>query len=307
MTIATRTATTREELPPFVTRKEFPVIFQEEFRRMLLYTPPDIKYQWTGMMVEIFAQKTDLQAILERIDAQGERIDAQGERIEALREDFNRQFAEHSRRMDVLAQRLDEHSRQIVALREDFNRGFALLSGRIDTLSGRVDTLSESVDTLSGRVGTLSEGFDTLSGRVDTLSKDVGKVDSHLGGLGARWGLMTESAFRDGLADILAQEAGLKVVRYQKMDTGGSVFGRPDQVEIDVVIQNGEHTLIELKSSISWQEVHAFARKVAFYEQEESVRARRMIIISPMFGPRAEDLADDLGMETFTSAYDVNA
>jgi len=47
------------------------------------------------------------------------------------------------------------------------------------------------------------------------------------------------------------------VVRYHKMDTDGFVFGRPDQVEIDVVIQNGE-------------------------------------------------LADDLKIETFTSAYDVN-
>jgi len=263
MEVTSGTVITREESPPFVTREEFPLLVQEEFERWLRDTP-GIRYQLTGIMAETFAQKTDLQAILERIDAQGRRI-------EALREDFNRQFAEHSRRMDTMEE-------QIKALREDFNRGFALLSGRIDSLSGRVDT----------------------------LSRDVGKVDSHLGALGARWGLMAESAFRDGLADILAQEAGLKVVRYHKIDTEGFVFGRPDQVEIDVVVQNGEHTLIEIKSSISRQEVHNFARKVAFYEREEGVKARRMIIISPVFGPRAIELAGDLGMETFTSVYDVS-
>ena len=278
------TVITREESPPFITKEEFPVLVQEEIERWLRDTP-SIRYQLTGIMAETFAQKTDLQAILERIDAQGERIEEQGKRIEeqgerieeqgkrieALREDFNRQFAEHSRRMDTMEE-------QIKALREDFNRGFALLSGRIDSLSERVDT----------------------------LSRDVGKVDSHLGALGARWGLMAESAFRNGLADILAREAGLKVVRYHKMDTKGFVFGRPDQVEIDVVVQNGEHTLIEIKSSTSRQEVHNFARKVAFYEKEEGVKARRMIIISPMFGPRAIELAGDLGIETFTSVYDVS-
>jgi hypothetical protein len=133
------------------------------------------------------------------------------------------------------------------------------------------------------------------------------KVDSRLGAIGARWGLESESAFRDGPASILAQETGLKVTRYHKMDTAGFVFGQPDQVEIDVVIQDGKHTLIEIKSSTSWQEVHNFARKVAFYEQEEGAEVRRMIIISPMLGPGAKELADELGIETFTSAYDVSA
>jgi len=97
------------------------------------------------------------------------------------------------------------------------------------------------------------------------------------------------------------------VIRYHKMDSEGFVFGRPDQVEIDVVIQDEERTLIEIKSSTSRQEVHVFARKVAFYEKEEGVKVKRMIIISPMLGPRAKELADELGIETFTSAYDVSA
>jgi hypothetical protein len=139
------------------TAKERISAVQQEIRR-LLTEEPSVRHELIGALSEIFAQKTDLQAILERIDAQGERIDTlgkhleeQGERIdtlgkrlEALREDFNRQFA--------------EHSRQIAALREDFNRGFAQLFARMDSL------------------------------------------EATIGGLGARWGMMTESAFREGLA-----------------------------------------------------------------------------------------------------------
>jgi hypothetical protein len=275
-----------------VTKEEFPDLVEETLLH-LLQDSPTVKYQLRGMMVGVFAEKTDLQAILERIDAQGERIEKQGERIEALREDFNRQFAEHAKRMDHFAEvqaehskRMDhfaevqaEHARKIEALREDFNRGFALLSKRIDGLSDRVDG----------------------------LARNVKQVDSRLGALGARWGLESESAFRDGLTAILAEETGLKVKRYLAMDTEGMVFGRPDQVEIDVAIQDGEHTLIEIKSSVSRQDVHAFDRKTAFYEQQENVTVKRKIIISPFFGPDAEALADELAIETYTSAYNVKA
>ncbi len=276
----------------------------EEDLIRLISESPTVRHQLTGMMIDTFAEKTDLQAILERMDKQsaeikeqgyrieeqgkrieeqgkrieeqGKRIEEQGQRIEALREDFNRQFAEHARRMDAI-------EKQIQTLREDFNRGFALLSRRIDALEERVDILAEKVE----------KGFK--------------RVDSHLGAIGARWGMESESAFREGLADILAEETDLQVVRYHKMDTQGIVFGRPDQIEIDVAIQDGEHTLIEIKSSTSREEVHTFARKVAFYEEEEKVKVKRKIIISPMLGPGAQELAAELKIETFGSAYDVKA
>lgn len=269
-----------------VTKQEFPILLEKEFEHLLHI--PTIRYQLKGMMVETFAEKTDLQAILERIDAQGERIEEQGkrieeqgkrieeqgERIEALRKDFNRQFAEHTKRMDHFAEVLAEHSKRLDALREDFNRGFNLLSGRIDALEEKMD-----------------RGFR--------------RVDTHLSAIGARWGIESESAFRAGLTDILAHETNLRVINYLEMDTAGIVFGRPDQVEIDVVVQDGEHTLIEIKSSVSRSDVYTFARKVEFYEQKEEVKVNRKLIISPMFDVRARELADELGMTVFSSAYDV--
>jgi len=237
-----------------ITREELPSLVREELTH-LLTSVPAVQYELIGVMAHTFAQRTDLQAVLERIDAQGERIEEQGRRIEALREDFNRQFADHSRRMDAFSQRMDE-------LREDFNRGFAHLSDRMD------------------------------------------RVESTLGALGARWGLMSESAFREGLIGVL-RETGWQVKNYRRMDTRGIVFKEPDQVEIDVVIHDGTHSLIEIKSSISRGDVEHFYRKVAFYEQEEDVKVGRMLMISPMFGPRARELAQSRGMETYTSAYDM--
>ncbi len=224
-----------------ITREELPDLIREELSHLLTNVPA-VRYQLVGMMVETFAQRTDLQAILERIDAQ--------------RGDFDQRMAE-------FAERQEEHSRRMDKMREDFNRGFA------------------------------------------QQSREIRDVDLHVQALGARWGILAEGAFREGIAGILTEEIGLQVEHYLKMDTEGQVFGQPDQVEIDVVIHDGDYWLLELKSSISRGDVSLFQRKVAFYEREEKVEIKRTILISPYFDLGAEELARDLGIETYTSGREV--
>ncbi len=55
--------------------------------------------------------------------------------------------------------------------------------------------------------------------------------------LGSRWGLQSEKTFRDALAGILEQNFGVQVVNVNDYDDEGTVFGRPDQVELDVIIK----------------------------------------------------------------------
>jgi len=65
------------------------------------------------------------------------------------------------------------------------------------------------------------------------------KFDRSIGALGARWGLQSEAAFRNALAGILEQTFGVEVLNVNEYDEQGEVFGRPDQVELDVIIKNG--------------------------------------------------------------------
>lgn len=203
------------------------ILTRETLRQLLIEELPDVireypnvRYSLIGVMAETFARQSDIQSILQHLDA--------------LREDFNRQMAEFARQQNRFMQR----------------------------------------------------------------------IESHIGALGARWGLMAEEAFRTGLAGILDERLGLRVERFWQMDTAGQVFGRPDQVEIDVVLHNGDHWLMELKSSISRGEVYLFERKVAFYEEARGVKAKRKIIISPMVERGAEKVAASLGIEVYTSAYE---
>ena len=50
-------------------------------------------------------------------------------------------------------------------------------------------------------------------------------------GLGARWELMSEEAFRNGLVAIFTDELGFRVRKYEDYDDSGSIFRHPEQGE----------------------------------------------------------------------------
>jgi hypothetical protein len=81
------------------------------------------------------------------------------------------------------------------------------------------------------------------------------------------------------------------------------VFGRPDQVELDVVIYDDQMLVCEIKSSASRADVYTFERKVRSYEKRVGRKANRAILISPMI--EDTELARTLGIEVYTRAEDV--
>ena len=133
------------------------------------------------------------------------------------------------------------------------------------------------------------------------------KFDRGIGALGARWGMQSEAAFRNALAGILEQSFGVQVLHVNEYDDEGTVFGRPEQVEIDVIIKNGLLLICELKSSIDKAGFYIFERKARFYEQRHGRKAERLIVISPMIEAKAQKVADQLGIETYSDSEDVEA
>ena len=95
----------------------------------------------------------------------------------------------------------------------------------------------------------------------------------------------------------------MHVERYEAFDEAGQVFGRPEQIEIDILMKDARITAIEIKSSMSKSDVYAFDRKVSFYEARQQVTVDRKIIITPMVDPPAEAAIKRLGMIVYTSGY----
>ncbi len=140
---------------------------------------------------------------------------------------------------------------------------------------------------------------------MEEIKKLHRKYDTGIGALGARWGLRAESSFREAIKGILEEDFPVKVERYLVYDQEGEVFGRPDQVELDLIIRDGKTLIAEIKSSMSKSDVFVLKRKVEFYKKREGKEVDRVLIISPMVDSKAMDLAREYGFEVYSYPEDV--
>ena len=140
--------------------------------------------------------------------------------------------------------------------------------------------------------------------RIEALDR---QYVSTIGALGARWGLSSEQSFRNALKGILEDFFEVEVINVTEYDDTGKVFGRPDQVELDLIIKDGLLVICEIKSSMSKADMYLFERKARFYENQHERRAARLIVISPMVDEWARSVANRLGIEIYSYAEDAGS
>ncbi|BAP57551.1 hypothetical protein THII_3254 [Thioploca ingrica] len=144
--------------------------------------------------------------------------------------------------------------------------------------------------------------FDRMHEAIMAIAK---KYDRSITAIGARWGIKSESSFRNALVGILEKSFGVQVLNINDYDDEGVVFGRPDQIELDVIIKNGLLIICEIKSSIDKAGMYSFERKVRFYEKKHQRQVTRMLVISPMVDAKAEQVAQKLGIEVYSDSVEV--
>ncbi|MBK8538215.1 MAG: DUF3782 domain-containing protein [Candidatus Competibacteraceae bacterium] len=193
----------------------------------------------------------------------------------------------------------DEQNQQLKLLNTEQNRKWEEQNRKWDGLTQERSRKWEEQDRQWKESG---QRFDRMHEEIMAQAK---KQDRAIGALGARWGLQSEAAFRNALAGILEQNFGVQVLNVNEYDDQGEVFGRPDQVELDVIIKNGLLLICELKSSIDKAGMYIFERKARFYEKRHQRQANRRIVISPMIDPKAKRVAEQLGIEIYSDSTDV--
>jgi hypothetical protein len=128
-------------------------------------------------------------------------------------------------------------------------------------------------------------------------------VQIRLDALGARWGILNEEAFREGVASIL-RETGYKVERWIYMDKDGYVYGHPSTIDIDILVRNDTLILVEITSSVRRGDYIYVKRKAELYEMVESKKPAKIFIITPYIDDRSPDeiilRAREKGVEIIT-------
>ncbi len=195
--------------------------------------------------------------------------------------------------LDEILKRLDRHEEELVRLREDMMLGFKRHDEELAKLREETNRLRED----------MMLGFKRYDEELVKLREDMREGFSllrrHIDALGARWGLLAEGAFREGMKGVVEKHFGGRVERWTYLDSDGFVFGYPSTIDIDLVIRDDIHILVEVKSSVSRADVYELWKIGQLYERLKTVKPK-LAIVSPYIDEDAKKIAEQLKIETYT-------
>ncbi|MEL9991481.1 MAG: DUF3782 domain-containing protein [Thermoproteus sp.] len=197
-----------------------------------------------------------------------------------------------------------DKKRFLNALKEDeeFRLAIAALLGLTD-LQNAVKELVKAVTALTYEVERIKE-------RVESLERKIDRFERKLDALGARFGVISEAAFREGIG-LLLREVGHSAERWTYFDQEGYVYGYPSQVEVDVLVGGGKTFLVEIKSSVTRGDLAAFAKKAQLYERVAGRKVDGKYLVAYYVGERDPEkfrqAAEALGIKIATPEELANA
>jgi hypothetical protein len=212
---------------------------------------------------------------------------------------MDQQQEENTRQWDESTRKWEENTRQ---WHEQHQQNMATLARMDQEQEEQARQWDESTRKWEENTRQWHEQHQQNMAAFDELKRHDRRYESTIGALGARWGLYSEASFRNALKGILADSFGVQVLNLNLYDYEGEVFGRPDQIELDLIIKNGTTIACEIKSSIDKAGMYSFGRKVDFYAKHEQRQINRKIVISPMVDDRALPVAEALGIEVYSYA-----
>ena len=193
--------------------------------------------------------------------------------LDELRE-LRRKGEEHDRKFNEILERLDRHEEILIEHTKRFEEHDRKFNEILAELKLHREKLEEH-----------DRKFDTLIRRLDAL--------------GSRWGLLAEGSFREGIKGIVEEYFGGKVEKWVYDDREGLVFGYPSMVDVDLVIRDGEHLLVEIKSSVSKSDIATLVKKGELYEKVRGVKPK-LAVVSPYVDDEAVRDAKRLGIFVYS-------
>lgn len=131
-------------------------------------------------------------------------------------------------------------------------------------------------------------------------SSRVGKCDRSealLAAIAHMFGALDDESFRESMKCVIEEVFGIaKVEKWVYNDVEGFVYGVPSVIEVDLLIKDKEHILLEVKSRVGRGDVYELSRVGKLYEKITGVKPR-LVIIGEFIDKGVNDLAKRLEVE----------
>ncbi len=204
---------------------------------------------------------------------------------------------ERYQKIDERLARLEERFTKLEEKFAELEERFSKLEESQQRLEERFAKLEEKFAKLEERQQRLEEKFARLEERQYRLEEEMRETRRVLITIAHRFGLLSEAGFREAMKYVVEEVFGTALVEKKSLrDAEGIVYGHEAVIDIDVLIRDKEHIIIEVKSRVSRGDIVELHRIGKLYEKTYNVKPR-LVIIGGFIEPKAWETANKLGVE----------
>jgi hypothetical protein len=258
----------------------------------LIKKKPDLKAKLKDMFSDVFVERDDMVKILEELRLQRENSDKRFEEINKRFEAMDKRFEKMDRRFEEMLKESNKH-------REETNKRFEEMLNELNKQREDTNKRFEAVDRRFEEVfRELRALREDMNKRFVEMAKEFHNAISSVGG---RWGTRAERAFREGIKEILEKYFNAKVREFYIDDKEGIVKGRPARYQVDLLIKDSYHIIIDVKAQANEMDVNKLHKLGLIYEKQKGVKPR-LILLTPFAREEAWREAKDVkDVEILTS------
>jgi hypothetical protein len=248
------------------------------------------------------------------------RFEENDKRFAALLNEFRQYREDTNKRFEEVDKRFEENDKRFAALlnefrqhREDTNKRFDAL---INELREHRETTNKRFEENDKRFAAFLNEFrqyrEDTNKRFDALLNEFRKereemrnyVHNVISSIGSRWGEDIESAFREGIREILKKHFGADVKETFINDKEGIIKGYPAYYQIDLLITDDVHIIIDVKAQTSDLDVNKLHKIGMLYEKEKGIKPRLILLTGFVRKKAWEELERASDVEIITSPYE---
>jgi hypothetical protein len=210
------------------------------------------------------------------------RFEAVDKRFEEMREDMNKRFEATDKRFEEMR---EDMNKRFEEMREDMNRRFEAVDKRFEEMredmNKRFEATDKRFEEMFKEIKLIREDMDRRFGEVYEELKLI-REDFHntVSSIGSRWGTRAEGAFREGIKEILKKYFKAEVKEFFIDDKEGIVKGRPARYQVDLLITDSSHIIIDVKAQANEMDVNKLHKLGMVYEKQYGVKPR-LILLTP--------------------------
>ncbi|MHA1277171.1 MAG: DUF3782 domain-containing protein [Candidatus Helarchaeota archaeon] len=213
---------------------------------------------------------------------------------------------------EELTKRVSELKTKEPVTREEFLKAMELMDKRFQEL---IDIMNQRFEEVNQRFEEVNQRFEKSDTRfqelVETMNRRFEKVLEGqmllrvaIGSLGRRSGIRLEKTILKLLQRVLEQrDIDINKVQWIELfDEAGEVFTRNYRTDIDVLIRDGLHFLMEIKYQADNRDIYHFLKVAELYTLKYQ-RPNKLLLLTLEIDPKTQEYAESQKIEVITGDY----